>query len=429
MKKHNPAMAQKPAGARLPAAALQARFVTLANKFQAAYAMSDFQSGAKLAEEALQIVPGHMQILSDYALCLLRTKAYGPAYDCYMRIRRAPANLRKQANSTWLDGLTEVCGMLGKTDEMRAYGLESLNHSDAKYGTAPGEAIPDCPPPAFDASRPTENVIAYSLFGANPRYCEPAVENAVVTREVFKGWTCRVYLDATVPEHVHRRLTEAGAQIIRMDGEKNRAVHPLMWRFLVVDDPAVKRFLLRDADALLSEREYAAVQAWAQSPHYFHHIRDYPSHTELILAGLWGGCTGIIRNIVPSMQAFEAKNRESGRFIDQHFLREHVWPTLRKSVLCHDDLFGFHHGQPLPAHGPNRWKTESFHVGSNTSYQAIGNEVDLPDGAPISVRFSTPEGAPLFDYSTQVNEKTWRIDMPFFIVQKIAAGEIVVRLN
>jgi tetratricopeptide (TPR) repeat protein len=429
MKKHNPTMAQRPGGARLPTAALQARFATLANKFQAAYAMSDFQSAAKLAEEALKIAPGHMQILSDYALCLMRIKAYGPAYDCYMRIRHAPANLRRQASSTWLDGLTELCGHMGKTDEMRTYGLESLNRSDAIYGAGPSEAIPENAPPVFDASRPTENFIAYSLFGANPRYCEPAVENAVVTREVFKGWTCRVYLDASVPEHVPRRLTEAGAQVIRMDGEKDRAVHPLMWRFLVVDDPSVKRFLIRDADALLSEREYAAVQAWVDSPRYFHLIRDYPSHTELILAGLWGGCTGIIKNIVPSMQAFETKNRESGRFIDQHFLRENVWPTLRKSVLCHDDLFGFHHAQPFPAHGPNRWKTDSFHVGSNTSYQAIGNRIDLPEGSPITVRFSTPEGAPLFDYSTQVHDRGWQLDMPFFIVQKITAGDIVIRLG
>jgi hypothetical protein len=140
MKKHNPAMAQRPGGARLPTAALQARFATLANKFQAAYAMSDFQSGAKFAEEALKIAPGHMQILSDYALCLMRINAYGPAYDCYMRIRRAPANLRRQASSTWLDGLTELCGHMGKTDEMRTYGLESLNRSDAIYGAGPSEA-------------------------------------------------------------------------------------------------------------------------------------------------------------------------------------------------------------------------------------------------------------------------------------------------
>ena len=33
-----------------------------------------------------------------------------------------------------------------------------------------------------------------------------------------------------------------------------------------------------------------------ESPYYFHLIRDYFTHTELILAGLWGGCTGVLNN-------------------------------------------------------------------------------------------------------------------------------------
>jgi hypothetical protein len=325
-----------------------------------------------------------------------------------------------------------VCGWLGKTDELRLYGLESLTLADAKYGAGPSEAIPALAPPPFDASNPSENVIAYSLFGASPRYCEPAVMNAVVAQELFKGWTCRVYLDDSVPEHVQRRLTQAGADIVRMDGnasDNSRSVHPLMWRFLVVDDPSVKRFLLRDADALLSEREHAAVQAWVDSPFYFHHIRDYFTHTELILAGLWGGCTGVVRNVVQSMQDFARKNESSGRFIDQHFLREHVWPTLRKSVLCHDELFGFHDGQPFPAHAPNRWKTDAFHVGSNTSYQAIGNAVALPEGTPLRVTFSLPDGGAPFAYQTVVRDQGWRLELPFFVIQKIAAGELVVKVD
>jgi hypothetical protein len=429
MKKHNPAMVRTSSGPRLSSAAAQARFAAIANQFQAAYANGDFQSGVRLAEEALRMFPGHMHILSDYALCLMRTQAYDKAYDVYMRIRRSPANLRKQATVTWLDGLAEVCGWMGKTDELRVYGLESLTLADAKYGAGPSEAIPAAAAPRFDASNPGENVIAYSLFGASPRYCEPAVMNAVVARDLFKGWTCRVYLDDSVPEHVQRRLTQAGAQIVRMDGDQGRSVHPLMWRFLVVDDPGVKRFLLRDADALLSEREHAAVQAWVESPSYFHHIRDYFTHTELILAGLWGGCTGIVKNLVPSMQDFARKNAGSGRFIDQHFLREHVWPTLRKSVLCHDELFGFHDAQPFPAHAPNRWNTDTFHVGSNTSYQAIGNAIAMPEGTPLRITFSTPNSDASFAYQTVVREQGWRLDMPFFVIQQIEAGELVVKVE
>jgi hypothetical protein len=60
-----------------------------------------------------------MSILPDYALCLMRIKAYDHAYEIYMSIHNAPASQRKLASATWLDGLVEVCGWLGKTDEMR----------------------------------------------------------------------------------------------------------------------------------------------------------------------------------------------------------------------------------------------------------------------------------------------------------------------
>ena len=412
-------------GMRQSTAATQARLAKIAEQFRVAYATGDYQGGAKFAEEALQITPGNMSILPDYALCLMRTNAFDQAYRVYMSIHNAPASQRKLASATWLDGLVEVCGWLGKTEEMREYGLRSLRASDAKCGANPSEPIPDHAPPTFNSENPAENVIAYSLFGSNPRYCEPAVMNAEITRDVFKGWTCRVYLDATVPEHVQRRLKDAGAEVIFM--ERDSGVHPLMWRFLVIDDSSVKRFLLRDADALLSEREHAAVEEWVKSPYYFHVIRDYFTHTELILAGLWGGCGGVLHNAVASMQQFAAKNADSGRFIDQHYLREHVWPTLRKSVLSHDDLFGFHDAKAFPLHAPNRWNTEKFHVGSNTSYQAIGGKSTLPEGAEQRLIFSSADGKPLFDYHATVRNGEWRLDMPFFVIQKIASQELAVR--
>jgi len=404
---------------------MQACLATIGEQFQAAYAAGDSQSGAKFAAEALQITPDKMSILPDYALCLMRTKAYDQAYKFYMGIHNAPTSKRKLASATWLDGLVEVCGWLGKTEEMREYRSRSLRASDAKCGGNPGVAVPGQALPAFNPANADENVIAYWLFGSNPRYCEPSVMNAKIKRDVFKGWTCRVYLDATIPDHVQRRLKDAGAGVVFMD--RDSGAHPLMWRFLVIDDSSIKRFLLRDADALLSEREYAAVQEWVESPYYFHIIRDYFTHTELILAGLWGGCAGVLHNAVESMQQFAAKNADSGRFIHQHYLRENVWPTLRKSVLSHDDLFGFHDAKPFPPHAPNRWNTDKFHVGSNTSYQAIGGESALPDGAEQRLIFSSADGETLFDYRTTVQNGEWRLDMPFFVIEKIASQEIAIR--
>ncbi|HSV58206.1 MAG TPA: hypothetical protein VLJ19_04840 [Variovorax sp.] len=126
-----------------------------------------------------------------------------------------------------------------------------------------------------------------------------------------------------------------------------------MWRFLVADDPEVTRFLIRAADSLLSEREQMAVQAWTESLYWFHHLRDYFTHTELILAGLWGGCRGVLPPLKPLMVHWLARQRDLTRFADQIFLREEVWPLLRQSVLNHDEIFGFHDARPFPAHPPD----------------------------------------------------------------------------
>lgn len=131
--------------------------------------------------------------------------------------------------------------------------------------------------------------------------------------------------------------------------------------------------------------------------------------------------------MIESMQQFAEKNAKSGRFIDQHYLREHVWPTLRQSVLTHDSLFGFHDAKPFPPHAPNRWGTEKFHVGSNTSYQAIGGTSELADGAAQRLIFSSRDGNPLFDYTANVQNGEWRLDMPFFLTQQITNGDLVVR--
>ncbi|SAL65706.1 tetratricopeptide repeat protein [Caballeronia telluris] len=418
----------KSGAARSVSPAMAARFAAAAANFNAALAHNDFHAGARFAEEALRIVPGHMTVLSDYALCLMRTGAHEDSYKIYTNILKASPAQQRQASSTWFHGLVELCGLMGKRDELRRHGLRALTEADVLHRSSGIEIDSATKPPAFDASKPLENVIAFSLFGANPRYCEPAVTNVLVARELFEGWTCRVYLDASVPQHVHRRLREAGAQLVDMDGSGPDAIHPLMWRFLVVDDPSVKRFLLRDADSLLSEREAAAVRAWIDSPFLFHHMRDYYSHTELILAGLWGGCRGVLPSMQQAMRDYSAqKSKSSGRFVDQHFLREKVWPTIRQSLLSHDELFGFHGAQPFPPHAPVRWKTDKFHVGSNASHQAIGGASALPDGSPQRLLVCDPQGNVLFDYTAIVRGSEWRLDMPFFIIDAIQAGRVHVR--
>ncbi len=413
---------------QMPSAALQQKFLELASRFKAALAAQDHALGSQLAEQALKLIPGHMAVLSDYAFCLMRAGRHEEAHAVYLKIWHSPPAMQQQASATWLDGLTEVCGWLGDFAAVRNYGLCSLARADAQHGAAAGHPLSG-PPAPFDARQPSRNVIAYSLFGANPRYCETMVKNADVARDLFPEWTCRVYLDDSVPQHVGARLRAAGADVIDIARTAHRDIHPLMWRFLVVDDPTVQRFLIRDADSLLSEREQAAVHEWQRSPYWFHHMRDYFTHTELLLAGMWGGCTGALQGVAESIRAFMARANDRGRFVDQHFLRECLWPTVRQSVLQHDDLFGFLEARPFPAHAPIRWNTEHFHVGSNVGHMGVGaRSASRSDGELQRWALVTAQGERIGEYASVVAGGVWQSDFPFFLAEDIQAGRMTIEL-
>ncbi|MDN7452301.1 tetratricopeptide repeat protein [Burkholderia cenocepacia] len=394
---------------------------TLAARFRAAMASRQYAIARSLAEQAMEFVPGNPTILADYALCLMREERHDDAYRVYRVIDALPAERQRLVAPTWIDGFAEVCGWLGRHDEVRRYGHRSLANADVRVRGHRRWMVPPTAPAPFDPSRPERNVIAYSVFGANPRYCETVVMNARVAPELFPGWTCRVYLDESVPDHVRERLYDAGAQVIEVDELTRRTIPGTMWRFLVADDPAVRRFMVRDADALLSEREVSAIAQWLASGRWFHHMRDYFTHTELLLAGMWAGCTGVFPALGPLMREYAASHPDARRFTDQHFLRETLWPTIRDSVLSHDELFGFHDARPFPPHDPVRWHTATFHVGSNASYRRVGGPSALDDDALQAV-FITRGDAPPLRYAARVQDGQWSLDLPFFLIDEFEAG-------
>ena len=402
-----------------------AQFQQLADQFRKAMAAQDYATGVQLARRALEATPNNITVLGDYALCLMRIGAHEDAYRVYRQVHDAPPELRAKAAATWLDGLAEVCGWLGRTDEVRQYGSRSLREADERYRHGERWPLP-ATAPAFNAQAKERNIIAYSLFGAQPRYCESAVMNARIAHELFPAWTCRVYLDNSVPAHVKTRLRAAGAQVVDMDHHPYGGIPATLWRFLVMDDPQVDRFLVRDADALLSEREVSAVDAWIASGRLFHHIRDYFTHTELLLAGLWGGCTGVLPPIAPKMRAYTTAYRGATRFTDQAFLREVLWPSVRENILNHDDLFGFHGAEPLPAHAPLRWEGSDFHVGSNAAYRSVGGKTTAADGTTVRVEFSPSNESP-FCYTATVHNGEWQLGLPFFMVDEIEAQRLHIR--
>lgn len=223
--------------------------------------------------------------------------------------------------------------------EAAAAGAELLDIKDA-LAAQPREADPA---PVSGGER-TRQVIAFSLWGERREYTHGAVENVRLAAEFYPGWVCRIYHDGSVPGAVLDALDRAGAERVVMPGN-GADDDGTLWRFLAADDPTVARFVCRDADSRLNSRERAAVAAWEDSGLPFHVLRDHVLHTEVMLAGLWGGTGGALPPLAPLIDAYTRGGGD--RLLDQRFLRDVVWPRIRHRCLVHDSVHP-HHGVPLP---------------------------------------------------------------------------------
>ncbi|KAA0593825.1 tetratricopeptide (TPR) repeat protein [Azospirillum lipoferum] len=190
----------------------------------------------------------------------------------------------------------------------------------------------------------TRRIISFSLWGTASLYMQGALENVRLAAEFYPGWTCRIYHDESVPASALGELAGAGAELVAMEPGSG-PVHGLFWRFLVSDDPTVSHFLCRDADSRLNSRERAAVDAWLASGLPFHVMRDHIMHTDLMLAGMWGGRAGILPPMAPLVGA--AARADGGRLQDQRFLGRVVWPLIEGRCLVHDSAHDGH-GLPFP---------------------------------------------------------------------------------
>jgi Flp pilus assembly protein TadD len=305
------------------------------------FAEQDYEGALKACRIWLDQAPDDRDARDTWLSILSRLNRFEEIIDEAMaRLKTEPDNER--IHSTLAKALARV----GRIEEARTAGNASLRLKDA---SASGRArdLSSVPIPPFNAGNPDRNLICFSLYGEMPAYCDGAVRNAMAARFLYPEWRCRFYVDDSVPERVIRRLLDEGAKVRRVGGLP-AGRFGTFWRFLIADDGAVDRYLVRDCDACLNLRERAAVNAWLTSGHHFHVMRDGFTHTEVMLAGMWGGVGSALPPIQQEIIDY-CRNAPLSRTADQTFLRERVWPTVRQSVLAHDSEFTLRDSQPFPA--------------------------------------------------------------------------------
>ncbi len=202
------------------------------------------------------------------------------------------------------------------------------------------------------------NVISFSLWGRDPKYCVGAVRNAELAAEFYPDWRCIFQLDALVPVAVWDALHEIdNVDVVRrIDPQTNGLARgnwtAMFWRFEYANAVGVEAMISRDCDSRLSRREAAAVEEWLESDKGFHTIHDHFHHSVPILGGLWG----MKKNCLPEFNAlmYEWLSRplkDNGNYwqVDQDFLFDIVWPRVAHDTMNHAEFHtNIWPGQSIP---------------------------------------------------------------------------------
>jgi len=187
-----------------------------------------------------------------------------------------------------------------------------------------------------------KKIISFSIWGSDPKYLEGALENIEAQQKFYPEWICRFYIHDLVPKYFWSLLTDKNIEIVEKTGDlgKNMDKPGMFWRFEVIKDPDVERFIVRDADSRLTQRDKNAVADWIKSGKNFHIIRDHKFHSTRIMGGMWGA-TREIANKIPYdslLEKFNLIKQKSIYGTDQDFLAQFIYPLVKDDCLIHDEF-------------------------------------------------------------------------------------------
>jgi hypothetical protein len=235
---------------------------------------------------------------------------------------------------------------------------------------------------------------------------------------IYPGWEMWVFHDDSVPGQVLRRLEAEGVQLRSAAACAISHWPGTFWRFKAVTFPNIGRVIFRDADSIIGEREKTLVNEWLTNGKPFHVIRDWYTHVDLILAGLWGAYAPLLENMHGWIDSFLKRSNLHPTHADQHFLAEYVWPRIRDFTLVHDSIHTGRNIVPFAAVPPSpsgrdslgayRWKHIEFTAKLSGKYDLI---------------LFDEQRRPIFAYERELKDNKDAFELPYKYFDKIEARD------
>lgn len=212
-----------------------------------------------------------------------------------------------------------------------------------------------------------KKLIAFSLWGNNPKYCIGAIKNAQLRSKYYPDWICKFYIHEDVPIDYIIQLKEIeNIEIVicccNADWKFTTE------RFCAIDEDEVSHVIFRDTDSRLNQREADAVCEWIKEDTAIHVMKDHPYHGSFpILAGMWGlNKNKFPFNMEQSLKSYETKKIETQYHYDQIFLNNYIWPNFHQNSTIHDEFF-----------------TKNNFPNKRVGDQFVGQSFDENDNTPI----------------------------------------------
>ena len=180
-------------------------------------------------------------------------------------------------------------------------------------------------------------LISFTLYGSDPKYVNGMFRNIELKEQFYPDWDIIIYHDDSLEQNVIERLSKDAS----LRNFTDSGIMAASWRFCAFDEPDVERFIVRDSDSRLSQREADAVLDWEKSDKELHIMRDHPHHGYPILGGMWGLKNNVstvsMKSAIIQYQGGKKQhttNRQNWSMTDMDFLRDCIYGPLTSEKTC-----------------------------------------------------------------------------------------------
>lgn len=169
-------------------------------------------------------------------------------------------------------------------------------------------------------------VFTTSLFGNNPRYLVPLLENLSFVQEHLPDWRVRVYRNASVPHGYVNQISQSPVCEISYVDIPNYGLSGTYWRFNAFFDKALTHVICLDADLHLRQIYVDLISDWLQRPERLMSRRRVVHSKDAPLICEWVGLKLPIKRCNVTRPLYELEREHSVYGDDERWLNKLLLP-------------------------------------------------------------------------------------------------------